>query len=75
MPVVFGCIAPHGFPIIPDLSDDAEGALATREAMHELGRRCAAAQPDVLVVAGPHGVRVNGAICLADVARGAAMLY
>ncbi len=75
MPVVFGCIAPHGFPIIPDLSDDAEGALATRAAMHELGRRCAAAQPDVLVVAGPHGVRVNGAICLADVARGAGTLH
>lgn len=74
MPVVFAAIAPHGFPIIPDLSDDAEGAMATREAMHELGRRCAAARPDAIVVAGPHGVRVDGAICLADVARGAGTL-
>jgi aromatic ring-opening dioxygenase LigB subunit len=74
MPLVFAAIAPHGFPIIPELSDDAEGALATREAMHELGRRCAAARPDAIVVAGPHGVRVDGAICLADVARGAGTL-
>ena len=75
MPLVFGCIAPHGFAIIPELSDDADGALATREAMEELGRRCAAARPDVLVIAGPHGVRVDGAICLADVARGAGTLH
>lgn len=74
MPLVFGAIAPHGFPIIDDLSEDAEGALVTRAAMHELGRRCATAKPDVLVIAGPHGVRVDGAICLAHVARGAGTL-
>ena len=39
MPLVFAAIAPHGFPLIPDLSDDAGGALATRAAMEELGRR------------------------------------
>lgn len=75
MPVVFAAVAPHGFPIIPELSDDAEGALATREAMFEMERRAAAARPEVIVVAGPHGVRVDGAICLADVARGAGTLY
>lgn len=74
MPIVFAAVAPHGFPIIDDLSEDAEGALDTRAGMHELGRRCAAAAPDVLVLAGPHGVRVDGAICLADVARGAGTL-
>jgi aromatic ring-opening dioxygenase LigB subunit len=72
--LVFACVAPHGFPIIPDLSEDAEGALATRAAMFELGRRCAAARPDVIVVATPHGTRVEGAICLAAVARAAGML-
>jgi aromatic ring-opening dioxygenase LigB subunit len=74
MPIVFAAIAPHGFPIIDDLSEDAEGALPTRAAMHELGRRAEAAEPDVLVIAGPHGVRVDGAVCLADVARGAGTL-
>ncbi len=72
--LVFAAVAPHGFPIIPELSEDAEGALATRAAMQELGRRCAAARPEVLVVATPHGVRVDGAICLANVARGAGTL-
>jgi aromatic ring-opening dioxygenase LigB subunit len=72
--IVFGAVAPHGFPLIPDLSVDAEGALATRAALEELGRRCAAARPDVLVVASPHGTRVDGAICLAAVARAAGTL-
>jgi aromatic ring-opening dioxygenase LigB subunit len=72
--LVFACIAPHGFSVIPDMSADAEGALATRAAMEELGRRCAAAQPEVLVIATPHGTRVDGAICLAAAARGAGVL-
>jgi aromatic ring-opening dioxygenase LigB subunit len=74
MPLVFAAIAPHGFPLIPDLSDDAGGALATRAAMEELGRRAAAAGVEALVIAGPHGVRVEGAICLADTARAAGTL-
>ena len=74
MPLVFAAIAPHGLPLIPDLSDDAEGALATRAAMEELGRRAAAAGVEALVIAGPHGVRVDGAVCLADTARAAGML-
>jgi aromatic ring-opening dioxygenase LigB subunit len=72
--LIFAAVAPHGWPIIPALSEDAEGALATRAAMEELGRRCAAARPDVLVVATPHGVRVEGAVCLAAVARAAGTL-
>ena len=75
MAIVFGCVAPHGFPLIPDLSDDAEGALATRAALQELGRRCAAARPDTLVLATPHGVRVEGAICLAGAGRAAGALH
>jgi aromatic ring-opening dioxygenase LigB subunit len=74
MPLVFAAIAPHGFPLIPDLSDDAGGALATRAAMEELGRRATAAGVEALVIAGPHGVRVDGAICLADTARAAGTL-
>ena len=73
--LVFACVAPHGFPLIPELSDDAEGALATRAAMEVLGRRCAAARPEVLVVATPHGTRVEGTICVAGVARAAGTLH
>src|SRR5262245_14799924 len=75
MPLVIGAIAPHGFPIIPEISDDADGALQTRAAMLEMSRRFAAARPDVIVVAGPHGVRVNGSISVADVGRGAGTLH
>jgi aromatic ring-opening dioxygenase LigB subunit len=74
MPLVFAAIAPHGFPLIPDLSDDAGGALATRAAMEEVGRRAVAAGVEALLIAGPHGVRVEGAICLADTARAAGTL-
>jgi aromatic ring-opening dioxygenase LigB subunit len=74
MPLVFAAIAPHGFPLIPDLSDDAGGALATRATMAELGRRAVAAGVEALVIAGPHGVRVEDAISLADTARAAGAL-
>ncbi|HEY7031395.1 MAG TPA: aromatic ring-opening dioxygenase subunit LigB [Thermomicrobiales bacterium] len=72
--IVFAGVAPHGWPTIPDLSEDALGALQTRAALQELGRRCAAASPDAIVVATPHGVRVDGTICLAAVARGTGTL-
>lgn len=75
MAIVFGAIAPHGFPIIPELSDDAEGGLATREAMRELGRRAKAAGVEAIVIAGPHGFRVHDHVFLADVARGAGTLF
>ena len=74
MPLVFAAIAPHGFPLIPELSHDADGALATRRAMQEMGRRAQAAGVEAIVIAGPHGVRVDGAICLADCARAAGAL-
>jgi aromatic ring-opening dioxygenase LigB subunit len=73
--MVMGGVLPHGWPLIPDLSDDALGAVQTRAAMQELSRRFAAADPEVIVLATPHGVRVEDAICLAAVARGAGTLH
>lgn len=75
MPLVIGAVAPHGFPVIPDLSDDAEGALATREAMLEMGRRFEDAKVDTIFIVGPHGVRVNGYVSIADVGRAAGTLF
>jgi aromatic ring-opening dioxygenase LigB subunit len=74
MPLVFAAIAPHGFPLIPDLGEDAGGALQTRVAMQEMQRRAIAAGIDAIVIAGPHGVRVNDAIALADTSRAAGSL-
>lgn len=75
MPLEIAAIAPHGYPIIPALSDDAEGGLATRAATEDLGRRFAEAGVEVIIVAGPHGVRVEGAIALGNVGRGAGILH
>ncbi len=75
MPISFAAIAPHGFPIIPELSDDAEGATKTRASMVELGNRFKESGSEVIVIAGPHGVRVEGMICLANVARAAGTLF
>lgn len=74
MPLVFAAIAPHGFPLIPDLGEDAGGALQTRAAMQEMQRRAAAAGVEAVVIAGPHGVRVNDAIALADTSWAAGSL-
>jgi aromatic ring-opening dioxygenase LigB subunit len=43
--------------------------------MEELGRRFAAARPDVIVLATPHGFRVHDAVTFADVARMAGTLH
>ena len=51
MSLVFACIAPHG---------DVDLAPELRAAMEELGRRCAAAAPDVAVVVSPHSIHVDG---------------
>jgi aromatic ring-opening dioxygenase LigB subunit len=49
--ICFACIAPHG---------DMELDTGLREAMEELGRRFAAAAPDVAIVVTPHNVHVDG---------------
>lgn len=74
MAIVFAGMAPHGFPIIPDLSEDAEGGLKTREQMLEFGRRIQATNPDVIVVATPHGFRVDDFIMVSNAKRGAGFL-
>ncbi|HET8625813.1 MAG TPA: aromatic ring-opening dioxygenase subunit LigB [Thermomicrobiales bacterium] len=75
MPLAIAAISPHGFPLIPDLSPDAEGALRTRTALLELRRRFREADPEVIVIAGPHGIRVNDRIAVADVRRAAGTLH
>ncbi len=75
MPLVFAAIAPHGWPVVPPLSEDAEGALTTRAALQEMGRRAREAGVEAVVVATPHGFRVAGAIALADVARAMGILH
>lgn len=64
MPLVFGAIAPHGSQIIEQLAPTPDEAAATRAAMYTLEQRLAAHQPDTIVLLTPHGIRIEGAICL-----------
>ena len=74
MPLVAAAIMPHGFALIPELSEDAEGGVETRRSMQDVGRRFASAGVEVVVLAGPHGTRVEGAMCVMDVGRAAGSL-
>jgi aromatic ring-opening dioxygenase LigB subunit len=56
--IVFAGIAPHG---------ELERQL--REAMEELGRRCAAAEPETAIVLTPHSVHVEGHFAVVTAGR------
>src|SRR5262245_5829632 len=72
MPLVFGCIAPHG-GVIPGLPG-AEGCAATTAAMQEMGQRLELTQPEIIVVVTPHGIRVDGALAISLSERAAGSL-
>jgi aromatic ring-opening dioxygenase LigB subunit len=74
MAIVFGAIVPHAFSIIPEMAHDLNEMATTRAAMDEVERRFMAAAPDVVVVVGPHGFRVDSTVCVADTGRGAGTL-
>lgn len=74
MPLVAAAMMPHGFMLVPPVSEDAEGVLATRRAMEEIGRRFSDAGVEAVVLVGPHGTRVDGAMCVMDVGRAAGAL-
>ncbi|HET9782914.1 MAG TPA: extradiol ring-cleavage dioxygenase [Candidatus Dormibacteraeota bacterium] len=64
MPLVFAAIAPHGGIAIAEACspDERDVARKTRAGMEELGRRFAAARPDLAIVATPHNVHIANAI-------------
>ncbi len=66
MPLVFAAIAPHGSMAIAEWCKPEGRALAakTRAAMEELGRRFAAAQPEVTVMLTPHNIHVEAGMAV-----------
>jgi aromatic ring-opening dioxygenase LigB subunit len=74
MPLVAAAMMPHGFSVIPSLDTDGKSAPQTRRAMEEIGRRFATAGVEAVVLVGPHGTRVDGAMCVMDVGRAAGTL-
>lgn len=67
---MFACIAPHGSIAIPEAKPKEQPSLAraTTAGMQELGRRFAAAGPDVSIVLTPHNIHVEGAMAVIDAA-------
>lgn len=74
MPLVAAAMMPHGFALIPELSDGAPGTENTTRSMQEIGRRFADAGVEAIILVGPHGTRVTGQMCLMDVGRAAGEL-
>ncbi|HYF77892.1 MAG TPA: hypothetical protein VD973_12205 [Symbiobacteriaceae bacterium] len=64
MPLVFTCIAPHGSQVLPEFAAGPDDAPATRTAMLDLGRRMESARPDTIVLLTPHGIRIDGMMCI-----------
>jgi len=61
--VVFACIAPHGKEIIPELAGDMFNAFAeTRRGMEKLARLMMKQKPETIVLATPHGLRLEATI-------------
>ncbi len=65
MALIYGCITPHGGPVIGEIAGDQfENFRPTRVGMEELGRRMKAHQPDTIIILTPHGLRLKGHIAV-----------
>ena len=74
MPLVAAAIAPHGFPVIPELGDGIEGGRETPAHMRAMGELFAERGVEAVVIVGPHGMRVDGFFAVVDAARAAGTL-
>lgn len=60
MPLVYACIAPHGGEIVPALAGNKLARfMDTRNGMKELAREVKRANPDAIVIASPHNLRLH----------------
>jgi len=59
VPLVYGCIAPHGTEVIPVLASGRLGLFApTRRGMRKLAQDLKDERPDTIVIASPHNLRL-----------------
>ena len=60
MGIVYACIAPHGSEAIPRLAGNKLEAFGeTRKGMEELARRMQRRSPHTIIIATPHGLRLD----------------
>jgi aromatic ring-opening dioxygenase LigB subunit len=63
MGIVYACIAPHGSEAIPELAGNKSELFSeTRKGMEELARQMKKHAPDTIIVATPHGLRLDHTI-------------
>ena len=63
MGIVYACIAPHGSEAIPKLAGDKFEAFGeTRRGMEELARHLKKHNPHTIIIATPHGLRLDRTI-------------
>jgi aromatic ring-opening dioxygenase LigB subunit len=63
MGIVYACIAPHGSEAIPELAGDKLDAFGeTRRGMEYLAKQMKRHCPDTIVIATPHGLRLDHTI-------------
>jgi len=61
--IIFACIAPHGAEVITELAGDMLDAFAeTRRGMEELANLMKQTKPETIVLATPHGLRLEASI-------------
>src|SRR6185312_14347243 len=60
--LVVAAIMPHGHMAVPEALSPEEADLGheTQQAMAEIGRRFAEAQPEVIILLTPHNINVEG---------------
>ena len=60
MPLVYACIAPHGGEVVPELAGKKLRLFApTRKGMRILAQAMKASNPDTIVIATPHNLRLH----------------
>lgn len=74
MPLVAAAIMPHGFPVIPALDNGLESVRELRTAMERIGAEFRDVGVEAIVLVGPHGTRVDGAMALVRTGRAAGTL-
>ena len=72
MPLIYASIAPHAGDLIPETVSDQNFVKQTRAAMYKMGQHLQSLNPEVIVIANPHGFRVQNAMSIAIAERAVA---
>ena len=72
MTLIYACIAPHAGDLIPDMVENKNKVIKTRQAMQAMGAKLEVLAPEVIVIVNPHGFRVENAMSISIAERATA---